>query len=293
LKGAAAAARAARFDLVHAHCAFPAGLAAWAVARRYRVPLVVTEHWAPYDQLMQSSRLSAFSIRWVVRSAEAVAAVSSALRAEMVHWTGRETIQVVPPAVDTDLFHPGPSHARGTDVRLLFVAHLTQSRKRLEDVLTALAIVARDPGRSWRLDVIGGGPLLEGYRAQARALGLETQVTFHGERDLRAIAEAMRHCDVFVVPSGYETFGVVYAEALASGVPVIAGRCGGPEDFVDDAVGRLVTPFDVEALARALREVADHLSSFPAERLRRVAQERFSLAAVGARYEEIYRRALG
>jgi glycosyltransferase involved in cell wall biosynthesis len=294
LGAAATIRRRFAFDLVHAHCAFPAGLAGLCLSVRYNVPLVLTEHWAPYDQLMLSSPLTARSIRAVVRRAASVAAVSRSLRAEMAQWTGRRDIEIVPPAVDVSVFHPPAARQRSDDeVHLLFVGDLSHARKRLEDVLQALAVLsAREPTRRWHLDVVGGGALLPDYRAQVTSLGLDSMVHFRGELGLVEVAVAMRECDVFVMPSDYETFGVVYAEALACGKPVVASRCGGPEDFVTDDVGRLVPPQDVAALVRALGEVVDRLDTFPPERLRLFATERFSHAVVGGRYAEIYRRVL-
>lgn len=293
LRGAAALRKEYVFDVVHAHCAFPAGLAAMMVALRYRVPLVLTEHWAPYDQLMLSSRLTAVSIRAVVRQAAAVVAVSQALRAEMEEWTGRRDIEIVPPAVDASVFHPGFSHGRRDGGRLLFVGDLSHARKRLEDVLEAVAVVSRmGSPPDWHLVVVGGGELLPGYRALAVSLGIGSRVSFRGELALADIAEAMRECDLFVMPSNYETFGVVYAEALASGKPVVATRCGGPEDFVTEGVGRLVPIRDVPALAEAMCDVAARLDEFPPQALRSYAVERFSHRVIGQRYEEIYRRIL-
>jgi glycosyltransferase involved in cell wall biosynthesis len=283
------------FQLVHAHCAFPAGLAGLFLAIRYGVPLVVTEHWGPYDQLMTSSRVNALALRTVVRRATTVAAVSSALKREMVQWTGRSDIEVIPPAADVALFRP-ESRLSGLDggpVRLLFVGDLAHSRKRLEDVLEAVALLERPVRGRWVLDVVGDGELRPRYEEQAKSLGIKPAVRFHGALSLEGVAEAMRGCDVFVMPSTYETFGLVYAEALATGKPVVGTRCGGPEDFVTDALGRLVPIRDVPSLARALREVAAALATFAPSRLRSVVEERFSLDAVGERYDAVYRRLVG
>jgi glycosyltransferase involved in cell wall biosynthesis len=282
------------FQVVHAHCGFPAGLAALLLAVRYRVPLIVTEHWGPYDQLMSSSRMNAIALRGVVRRATRAVAVSGALRREMTYWTGRTDIDVIPPAADLALFRPGtrqPSRGQGP-VRLLFVGDLAHARKRLEDVLAAVALLEQPVRGRWALDVVGDGELRSRYEEQAQDLGVAAAVRFLGGRSIQGVAEAMRACDLFVMPSNYETFGLVYVEALATGKPVVATRCGGPEDFVTDAVGRLVPPRDVPALARAIQEVAVALDAFPPEKLRAVAEQGFSFDAVGGRYDALYRGVL-
>ena len=66
---------------------------------------------------------------------------------------------------------------------------------------------------------------------------------------------SMQACDVFVLPSRYETFGVVYIEAMACGKPVIAAASGGPDDFVTDENGILILNNNVESLQCALERV--------------------------------------
>lgn len=64
-------------------------------------------------------------------------------------------------------------------------------------------------------------------------------VMFHGILSPMEIVKVYEECDCFVLPSAGETFGVVYVEAMAAGLPVIATRCGGPEDFVNEDNGIL------------------------------------------------------
>jgi glycosyltransferase involved in cell wall biosynthesis len=95
-----------------------------------------------------------------------------------------------------------------------------------------------------------------------------------------------------VLPSLLETFGVVLIEALATGLPVISTRSGGPEDIVTPEVGVLVEPGDVPGLANALgtmREAATH----DPQALRAQAIRRYGYEAVGAQLREVYQRALG
>ena len=72
------------------------------------------------------------------------------------------------------------------------------------------------------------------------------------------IAEILRASDCFVLPSKLETFGVVYIEAMACGVPVNATRCGGPESFVDDWNGALIAINDHEALVNSLKYMLEN-----------------------------------
>jgi hypothetical protein len=98
-------------------------------------------------------------------------------------------------------------------------------------------------------------------------------------------------CDVFVLPSNSETFGVVLIEALACGKPVVATDCGGPRDIVTGpAVGVLCPPRDEPALANALRDVAQRLPQFDRQHIRRQALERFDYFQLAARLADEYER---
>ena len=96
-----------------------------------------------------------------------------------------------------------------------------------------------------------------------------------------------------MLPSRAESFGAVLVEALASGTPVVATRCGGPEDIVDPAVGRLVPCDDPDALADALLSVLRDPGSYPAATLRERALERFAWPRIAETIHERYVAAVG
>lgn len=135
--------------------------------------------------------------------------------------------------------------ATGGPVHLLAVASLVE-RKGYDVLMAALAALAHLP---WRLTCVGS-PLLQPATAAAivadvRARGLETRVTFAGEMDQSALDIAYDAADVFVLPTRYEGYGLVVAEAIARGLPVVSTRTGGIPDLVGDEAGRLLEPGDV------------------------------------------------
>jgi glycosyltransferase involved in cell wall biosynthesis len=103
----------------------------------------------------------------------------------------------------------------------------------------------------------------------------------------------MRRSAVCVLPSRRESFGAVLVEALACGTPVVATRCGGPEDVVHDGVGTLVPVEDEVALADGLKLVLSNGGSYDPCQLRSWALEHFSWESVGTATSDLYREALG
>jgi L-malate glycosyltransferase len=274
-------------DLVHAHV-FTTGWAALLTGRLSRIPVVISEHWSAFPRGILS-RSEIYQARAIFRLADAVLPVSHALQQSLMRQGIKGAFQVVPNVIDTELFRfnaPSPPVSRG--LRLLAVSSLVKL-KGLDVLISALQQVAWR-GRNWHLDVVGDGPEAASCESAVRAVGLAKNITFHGELPKTEVANMMRAADVFILPSRVETFSVVTAEALASGVPVVVTACGGPEEFVTERAGSVVAPGDPRALARGLTETIDRLSTFDRSVIAREAQIKFGYSTVGAMLDEVYTR---
>ena len=128
---------------------------------------------------------------------------------------------------------------------------------------------------------MGDGPEMPALRQQAEELGISESVTFTGTYIRSDFAAELLKSDCFVLPSRSETFGIVYAEALATGTPVIATKCGGPEDFVDDTNGLLVPVDDVSALADAMKQMMTEADRYDPKSMAEECNRRFSSEVIG------------
>jgi glycosyltransferase involved in cell wall biosynthesis len=158
-------------------------------------------------------------------------------------------IRVVPPGFDR--FSTGDAPVRGGPVRALCVAQWIP-RKGILDLVRAWALHER-PGAS--LELIGETDADPAYTASVRAAMADApgaSVIVRGPVDDAALGDAYAAADLFVLPSRYEGYGVVYAEALAHGLPVIACDAGPIPEVVGEEAALLVPPGDVEALSGAL-----------------------------------------
>jgi glycosyltransferase involved in cell wall biosynthesis len=275
-----------RPDILHAHTYLAACPAAM-VAKVHGLPLVVTEHSSAFPRRVLRPR-DVRRAQQAFRAAKWVLPVSLALQRGIEAYGITAHFQVVPNAVDISLFSPlGEARpAKRLQYRLLWVGALIPL-KGLDHLFEALAQL-REQRTDWRLDVVGDGPQRAEYERLATELGLDADITFHGHRAKSEIAELMRQADLFVLSSQLETFSVVCIEAMASGLPVLATRCGGPEELISPDVGRLVPPNDPDALAQGLGEMLDNLTEFAPNQLARYADERFGHNRVGAQLDEIY-----
>jgi glycosyltransferase involved in cell wall biosynthesis len=290
------------FDVVHFHHPFIFGTEAVLAGRlrRNRPALVATYHnrligergRAPVFWLYEETM-----VRTVMRVADRVAVVSMDHAESVGHlrcgWRrGPERYVEVPNGVDIEAFSPGEA-ARGdipADATVaLFVAALDRAHhfKRLDLTIDALARAA-DP--SLHLLVVGGGELLEDYRAQADRAGVGERVHFAGAQPHGELPRFMRMADFLVLATEPpESFGLVYIEAMASGLPVIGTDIPGVRTVVRDGHnGFLVPRGDVVALASALDRMAQADRAALGAAGRADAEQRYGWPRVVEQLERVY-----
>ena len=277
--------RFGRPDIIHAQSTLWGGVAAMRLSAETGIPFLVTEHSSAYARHL----IHPWEWPWMercFRASSPAACVSSFLADELRIALPDVSFTVIPNMVDAAFFAL-PAAARGNlKQSFLTVASLNQN-KRIDVLLEAFALY-RQPGGRWKLEIGGDGPLRQQLMQQVVRLHLEESVRFLGQLTRVQVREAMWRASVFVLPSRVETFGLVVAEALATGLPVIATRCGGPESILTPDDGLLVEPDDHVALANALATIARTTSSYTAEDLRERCVKRFGSVEVGRRLLDAY-----
>lgn len=144
----------------------------------------------------------------------------------------------------------------------LVIAARQERTKGTGVIIAALPIIARRfPGV--RLDVLGDGGALEEFRAQARALGVEQQVRFHGHVNHQFVMDALREADIFCLPSASEGFPKAVLEAMASGLPVVTTPVSVLGSLVGGTgAGTLISAPDPDELARAVLNCLEDAQSY-------------------------------
>lgn len=146
---------------------------------------------------------------------------------------------------------------------------------------------------SFEFRIGGAGPMLQTYKQMANELNISDRVLWLGELNREQVKNHFNECHIYVMPSRYETFGVVYAEAAASGKPIIATRCGGPEFIVNELNGLLVEVGDVYGLINAMQEMVKNLKKYNPEEIRCDFEARFSRLAVVKQLRSLYDEVTG
>jgi glycosyltransferase involved in cell wall biosynthesis len=225
--------------------------------------------------------------RLVVSNANSVVAISS--------YYGASDKLIIPYGVDVSEFSPARRSTtlrqdlgvRASDVLLLTVQRLA-AIKRVDILLRVVArVVARNPNV---VLVVGGqGPEERLLESISRQLGIQGHVRFLGYIPRADLPRHFASADIFVFHSLMETFGIVFAQAMASGLPIVAANTSCVPDVVHRQNGALVPPFDLDAFADAVVKLAADraLRRSIGARNRARAVEEFDWDKIAAAYEAV------
>lgn len=275
-------------DVIHVHSILYAGWAAKVISDKYQVPYVVTEHSSafardlvsPVQKLMTEQVATSAKKRFAVSKSFA-GYLSTYLEVNNCPW------EVMPNIVHESFFS---SQIETRDERESFtfinVALLTPNKGgRFLIKAFAKALASQ---LDMKLKIGGDGDERAALVVLAQELGVENNVEFLGMLSRQQVVDQIVTSDVFVLSSQYETFGVVVIEALALGKPVIATRCGGPEDLICNDNGILVPVNDVDALAAAMLDIYNNRDSYNSQIIRSDCSAQYSEEVIAEKLMQIY-----
>jgi glycosyltransferase involved in cell wall biosynthesis len=255
-------------DIIHSHLSYPGGFLGTFVQQRFNIPNILTEH----------SRISSYARSWfhklclnyTFRNSRGIVSVSNSLKDEIISINSR-TVFVIPNIVDLNEFKL-VDKTPGEIVNIGFLGGLGNYNKGLDLLLESFSLLKR---KDFFLHIGGFGSLLEDFRKRAEEMGIASQCRFYGEITRNEIVNFYSGLDLFVLPSRYETFGIVLIEAMASGIPVIATKCGGPQEIVTPETGILIEKNNPEELAEAINYISDNLEKYDKKAIRNYVEKKF------------------
>lgn len=280
-----AVSKVGRPDVVHAHFAEIARFLLPA-KEKYKFKFVVTEHGSAIMDESSRKRLNKY-LRKTYMACDQVIVVSSALGHVLEVEYGIKS-HVIPNIVNTDYFY-FRSRNRNTN-NFIFVSVGNLIYRKGFDILVSAFGEAFNGNPKIKLKIIGGGKKIQkSLLKQITASGLTDVILLEGAKTREEIAEEyFRNADAFVLASRNETFGVVFIEALATGLPVIGTACGGPEDIIDPGNGLLVPVDDAKSLADAMKCIYTNANTYDREHISHIAREKYSPQTIGQQIIEIF-----
>jgi L-malate glycosyltransferase len=291
-------------DLLHVHYAIPHSISAYLaremLARQNkRLPFITTLHGT--DITLVGLDHSYLPItRFGINESDGVTAISNYLRDKTIQeFQPDRAIEVIPNFVNCDVYMPLPAEerekgrARYAQPGEKLLVHLSNFRpvKRTADVVRIFSRVAHEiPAQ---LLMIGDGPDRSAAEWLAHRKGIHDRVHFLGKQS--SVSEILPLCDLLLMPSELESFGLVALEAMACQVPTIATQVGGVPELIEDGVtGRLLPVGDIDGMAGAALELLRDPSRLEEmkDAARRHARSRYCASKILPLYERFYERVL-
>ncbi len=249
--------KSARLEVLHVHYAIPHASAALLakqilLEQNIKIPVVTTLHGTDITLVGREASYEPV-VSWSINNSDAVTAVSESLKSDTLeHFKIRRGIIVIPNFIDFERFNKKPREhfkkAIAPNGEKILV-HTSNFRKvkRVGDVIQIFNLVQKEiPSK---LLLIGDGPERSNIEKICRDLDVCEKVTFLGKQE--AIEEILSVCDLFILPSEKESFGLSALEAMACEVPVICSNAGGLSEVVVDGVtGYLSETGDIEKMAK-------------------------------------------
>ena len=248
--------RRERIDVINIH--YPTSQLFFSLCRLVtRVRLITSVHGADIFPGGKPRDAYARRLRFLFARSDAIVANSQAFREDFLSLFPelRDKTTFIHNGVDWDELHPGdlPLEPHRVPYVLCVAAH--NQKKALDVLLQSFAVVARSDD-AVRLMLVGDGPLRADLEKLSTDLQLGERVIFAGALERAEVVKRLHGCQVFVLPSRSEPFGIAIVEAMACGKPVVGSRTGGiPEIIEDGREGLLVEPDDPDALAGAIQRL--------------------------------------
>lgn len=275
-------------DVLHAHFT-DLGYVAVSLKQKINVPLVITEHSSAIIQSKLNKKVFE-TAKKAYGSADAVLAVSPSL-VKVIEDRFKIKLRYIPNIVDVKIFDYEPiKRTKDGAFRFISVGNLIFS-KRIDLIIKAFKKVFNSVPNV-NLVIFGEGVERLSIEKLIREYGLQNRIKLMGTQPRAIIAEELKCSDCFVLPSRFETFGVAYVEALATGVPVIATKCGGPECFVHGRNGLLISVDDVDELARAMKYMYKNNKFYNKDKISAEIKEKFSSKSIVEELLKVYKEIL-
>ena len=278
-------------DLIHLHIALPLGPIAAHLARKYHIPLIISEHWSVY-QPMNRHQLNIFqrkALQYTYSTASHITAVSQNLLNNIcatVPAAVKKPPTVVGNVVDTNLFSLKDSGLYNGKKQILHVSTLDNDAKNIMGILRAIDALSKHRN-DFELNIVHDfrNILAETY---VRERGLDSTVHFLGRKTSAEIAALLHDSDAFLLFSNYENQPCVLLESFCTGTPVVTTPVGGIPEIANENNAVIVTPKDEAQLVEKLDYMLDNSKQYDSEIIRKQAKDICSPDVIGKKWTEIY-----
>lgn len=248
-------------DVIHAHSFYPAGYVACILGEKYNIPVVVTEHSSRVLKNNLSKQHRKYLCEVIERTDEFLC-VSKRLLEVVEEITNNKGKGRVFYNIVSDKFKLGILEEKES-FTFISVGNLIQSKR--HDIIIDAFNKAFTTNDNVKLRIIGDGNLKDSLRTKVSKLNREHQIIFTGELSREAVVKEMQNSDAFIMASEFETFGIVYIEAMACGNPIITVKNGGSDSLINEENGIILEENSIDKFSNAMKYMIKNRKNYNSE----------------------------
>lgn len=250
-----------RYDVINTHFAVPSGPLGYILGRMFGIPNVLSLHGGDiYDpsKKMSPHKSKIFSrvVKFILNRADRIVAQSSNTRDNTIkYYNPVKEVEIIPLAFHPPVIVKSSREKLGLDKDSFYFITIGRlvKRKSIETILQALSGISN---KKIKLLVVGDGPEMEFLQSMAASLDLTERVSFPGYIADEEKYSFLKNADAFILTSLHEGFGIVFMEAMFTGLPIVCTNHGGQVDFLTDKENALLIDVgDVESCRKSMLKI--------------------------------------
>jgi len=276
-------------DIVHSNVIFPVAIAGSWLAKKFKKPHIVTEHFTRVSEVLKIPLVSHWA-KQTYRKTVCILPVSNYLKEnliELIPALKNHNFQVIPNVIDEKLFFHKEKEENPDTIKLCSVAAWNKYKKpakQPELFIDAVSVLQKEINKKIMLIMVGGGNKLEELKKRCHEKNVNA--IFTGYLNKKEIAKKLHEADFFVHPTLIETFGVVVAEALLTGTPVICSNVGALPELVCNNVNGILCENTVEDWVNGIKQA--FAANFDNQKIASEMRNRFSYEIIGKQIGDVY-----
>lgn len=282
-------------DLTHVHILTRLGIFAFVLKLISKKPYIITEHWSRYlpNSASYKGKVRKLFSKYVVKHAKAILPVSTLLSEAMQkHGLTNKNYEIVPNVVEDVFFQSFDNDKKTNKTVFLHVSTFEDRSKNISGMLRVIKQLS-SINSEFEFWFVGDGIDFEAMKEYSNTLAIPKEVIqFHGLLEGKLLAEKYQQADYLVIFSNYETFLVVFNEAQACGLPVIATGVGELPQQINKTNGIIIEPQREDQLFEILKSTLNSPPHFSKELIRQSAKNKYSYKDVGLQIDSIYNKSL-
>ena len=259
-------------QLVHCHVA---GRNLWFAQKYFKdLPIIISEHWSGYisGEFKKQSFLSRNYLIKKINKCQQIISVSNHLTKALKEEGVNLKISEIGNVIDVkEKQFIGDSD----EMNFFVIADLEDHIKNISGILNAFHLVySKYP--TFKLNIVGDGTDTSKLKQRSNSLQINENVNFLGRFTQNEVQNLLTKADCVIVNSNYETFSMITLESILTGCPVIATKCGGPEQFINKNNGLLIEKNNTVELANAMQYIFKKRTSYSPEKVRNSITKKYS-----------------